>query len=262
MVVLGYHSIHPSRSFASATPALFEAHLAFLTANCNIVPFADTAVAACPAAGRPRVAITFDDGYVDNYEYAFPALFRREVSATFFLTAGLIERDPAVVRRFALMRRAAAQDVEPLSWAQVLEMRRAGMDIGAHTRTHPNLAALSRSAAREELRVSKQIIEQRLSAPVALMAYPFGKPGRHFTPENALDAQALGYGAAAAVLWRSVRQADSRYAIPRFLVSRDDVRTLEQKIRGGWDYIGAFQQWAPEWLARGVSPRDFDPIPA
>src|SRR3989442_1139157 len=75
VVVLSYHSVHPAAGFRSATPALFRRHLHWIQEHCDVVPFGRVhEVALRPHGIKPTVAITFDDGYADNYTYAFPAL--------------------------------------------------------------------------------------------------------------------------------------------------------------------------------------------
>ena len=258
VVVLCYHSIHPTKSFASASPTTFGRHLDWLVERCDVVPLEQILLTVLtPDRARPAVAITFDDGYLDNYEFAFPLLHDRHLPATFFVTAGLLEKDPAVLARKQRLRRSSYDDVRPLEWAQVRGMHAAGMEIGAHTYSHPNLAVLSRARARDELWRSKQIIEERLGAQVRSMAYPFGKPGRHFTEETASLVEEAGYEYACAVLFRAVRPSDSRLAIPRLFVTKDTVEGLRDKVLGAWDMIGMWQERCPLWIARIVSPEDF-----
>jgi peptidoglycan/xylan/chitin deacetylase (PgdA/CDA1 family) len=97
IVVLCYHSVHPSNGFASATPALFERHLAWLEEHCTLVPYASISDRiAGPRDDRPVVAVTFDDGYEDNHTYALPLLLGRGIPATAFITTGLlIQAEPS-----------------------------------------------------------------------------------------------------------------------------------------------------------------------
>ncbi len=252
VVVLCYHSVHPSKPFAK-TPELFEAHLTWLREHCDVIRFREALDAAeRPRGNRPAVAITFDDGYVDNYEYAFPLLQRHGVPATFFLTVGLMEKDPAVVARFRELRDAGDEDIRPLTWCNVREMREAGMEFGAHTYSHPNLARLERARAELELTQSREIMEQRTGERVALMAYPFGTPKRSFTAETLELTSRAGYEYAATVTFRSVRASDSRLAIPRFSPLRG-VGSLRDMVFGAWDLLGVWQERAPLALQELVS---------
>lgn len=255
VVVLCYHSVHPSLPYRSVDPARFAGHLAWLTAHADVIPFAGAlAAAADPHRTRPAVALTFDDGYADNAEVALPLLEAAGCTATFFLTAGLLDGDPAVRERFARVR---GEPVRPLSWAQAEELAAAGQDVGAHTWSHPNLAHLGAAALRDELGRSKAVLEDRLGRPVPTLAYPFGKPGRHVTPAVRRAAAEAGYTHAAAVQYRRVRPADDPLLLPRFFITGDDLPTLDAKVRGAWDVVGRWQQHAPRPLARLVAPKDF-----
>lgn len=259
IVVLCYHSIHPDSPFSSATPRLFATHLDWLVRHCRVVPLETIAcgVRPCDLDDRPAVAITFDDGYLDNHDHAFPLLHERGLTATFFVTAGLLENDASVIDRLSRLRATGAGAIRPMTWEHARLMLASGMEIGAHTYSHPNLARLSRHAARDELARSKSIIEQRLGSAVASVAYPFGKPRRHFTSETVSVVRDLGYRYACQVLFRGVRRSDSPFRIPRFFVRRDSIDELRAKVIGAWDPIGAWQERSPLWLARFVSPRDF-----
>jgi peptidoglycan/xylan/chitin deacetylase (PgdA/CDA1 family) len=258
VVVLCYHSIHPVKAFASATPALFERHLVWLREECEVIPFTEVRHAAdAGQRSRPAVAITFDDGYEDNHEYAFPILKEVGLPATFFLTVGLVELERTVVERFKSLRGSARADIRPLTWQQIQEMREAGFGFGSHTYSHANLALLDRGEAQRELVSSRETLEARLGETVTTLAYPFGKPRRHFTDETMDLAAEAGYTDAAAVLFRAVRPSDSRLSVPRFFVTRDDVESLQKKVSGSWDFLGWWQEKAPAWAARLVSPADF-----
>ena len=256
VVGLCYHSIHPSTSFASATPALFERHLAWLSETCDLISVRQMLAAAQETDRvRPAVAITFDDGYADNHEFALPILKKYRAPATFFLTVGLIARDLTVCARFRKSRNAT--DLQALEWSQVLELHAEGMEIGSHTYSHPNLIRLDMSTVDRELRVSKQLLEDRLEQSIDLLAYPFGKPRRQFDETTIQIATSVGYSYAAAVLCRSVKAEDSPFALPRFFATRDSIGDLAAKVRGEWGLSGAWQERAPLCIARVISPADF-----
>jgi len=257
VVVLCYHSIHSTKSFRSADPSLFDSQLSWLKEHCDVIRFSDVSKASGTVRTRPAVAITFDDGYLDNYEHAFPLLQKHGLPATFFLTVGLLEKHSAITARFQMLMQSSYEDIRPLEWSHVREMRNTGMEIGTHTFSHPNLAHLSPKAVEVELKRSKKIMEQRLGGPVTLMAYPFGKPGRHFREDTAQIAAAARYDYAAMVLFRAVSPRDSRLKIPRFFTTNDDLSKLSAKIFGAWDLLGLWQANLPLPIARFVSPLDF-----
>lgn len=111
--------------------------------------------------------ITIDDGYVDTATVAGPILRRFGCAATVFLISSLggeqLERsDPALVGRPLIDRTSARNLLE------------SPFEIGAHTRTHPNLTALVPADAATEIAGSKQELELALGVPVTTFAYPFG----------------------------------------------------------------------------------------
>lgn len=258
VAVLCYHSVHPSTPFACVSPPEFRRHLEWLRTHCRVVPFSDIPLDPASAGGdRPTVAITFDDGYLDNYTEAFPLLLEYGLTATFFVTAGFINRDEAVLGRFSRDRRLPASQIESATWAQLREMRSAGMRVEDHTYGHPNLSRLTRSETFDEFNRSRSDIEDRLGGRVRMTAYPYGKVHRHFTRVTLDAVEAAGFERAAAVAFRGVRAGDSPLAVPRFFISRDNDQTLHDKIFGAWDVIGKLQEWVPSPLARIVSPIDF-----
>ena len=103
-----------------------------------------------------------------------------------------------------------------MSSRQVLEMRRAGMQIGAHTVSHPILATLDRPSARDEIFQSKHFLEKLLSEAVTLFAYPNGKARTDFTAESSAIARELGFAAAVSTDPGVATSATDHFSIPRF----------------------------------------------
>jgi peptidoglycan/xylan/chitin deacetylase (PgdA/CDA1 family) len=99
---------------------------------------------------------------------------------------------------------------------QVRALHAAGMDIGAHTVTHPILAETPLGRARHEMEASRTRLEQLTGAPVRLFAYPNGSPRRDYHAEHAALARELGFAAAVSAAWGAARAGDDLYQIPRF----------------------------------------------
>jgi peptidoglycan/xylan/chitin deacetylase (PgdA/CDA1 family) len=134
---------------------------------------------ALAGPGR-RVAVTFDDGDAGQFERAFPALARRGMSATFFITTGWVGR-PGYV-----------------SWDALREMKAAGMSIQSHTRSHPFLSELAEAELREELHASREELDARLEQRTASLALP-GGDAPHASLRHLFQAE--GYTALATSRW-------------------------------------------------------------
>jgi len=166
----------------TVTPIAFEQQMAYLVHNgYRTIRIRDLIAAG---AGRKRlpkkpVVITFDDGWIDCYERAFPVLQKYGMTATFFLNAGAI----------------GAAEASTMNWAQVVEMSKAGMENGSHSMSHPELTKLDPNTLAWELKNSKAVIEQHVGKTVEAFAYPFG-----LYDSNVLrQTQAAGYRAAVTV---------------------------------------------------------------
>ncbi len=151
------------RKDLSVTPAQFESHLqAMVTAGYRSVPLVD--VVSYLATGRPElpangVVLTFDDGYTDVYENAFPLLQKYGFTATAFVITDFVD----------------SQRPGYASWSQLAEMHRAGIDIGSHSRDHADLAGRDVDFLVWQALGSRQMIESRLGFTPRLFCYPAGR---------------------------------------------------------------------------------------
>jgi peptidoglycan/xylan/chitin deacetylase (PgdA/CDA1 family) len=109
-------------------------------------------------AGLPRrpVIVSVDDGYVDDVNQVLPVLRRLHMTATFYVITGRTH-EPGF-----------------LSPAQIRELDAAGMDVGAHTRTHASLPQLAPAGLDSEVAGSRRDLERILGHPVYWFAYPYG----------------------------------------------------------------------------------------
>ena len=99
---------------------------------------------------------------------------------------------------------------------EVKAMRHAGMQIGAHTVSHPILARLTDEQARQEIGNSKIFLEQLLGERVGLFAYPNGKPDEDYIPQSVEVVRSLGFDAAVSTQWGASRKDDDLFQIRRF----------------------------------------------
>jgi len=116
----------------------------------------------------------------------------------------------------AVLAGAALPDDLMMSRADVVALRDAGMQVGAHTVTHPILATLAEAGARREIDESRRLLETLLDERVRLFAYPNGKPGADYLPEHARLVRELGFDAAVSTAHGAAAAEDDLMELPRF----------------------------------------------
>lgn len=174
-VILTYHSISERNSPLNISPGLFKEQMEWLGRNARVAPLREVVVALAEHRPLPErtVVLTFDDGFRDFYTSAAPLLRRLALRATVFVPTGYCGKtskwtgQPQWVAEQAL-----------LDWGQIIELARDGFDFGAHSISHPDLTALSREEAENEIAGSKAQIEERTGQKVGMFAYPYGRWSR------------------------------------------------------------------------------------
>ena len=118
-----------------------------------------------------------------------------------------IERVKRMARRFTPTM---------LSSDQLIALHRAGMEIGAHTVSHPILTAISNAQARAEIADGRARLQEIIQAKVGLFAYPNGKPGQDFEQRHAAMLRSQGFEAAVTTAWGAARAGTDPFYLPRF----------------------------------------------
>jgi peptidoglycan/xylan/chitin deacetylase (PgdA/CDA1 family) len=226
LLVLLYHRVGEGNRNIDLPIDVFREQMAFLAAEAEVVTLADgLARTADPRLNHDLVAVTFDDGTADFFDHAFPVLAANSIPATLYLCTGPAE-EGLVFPSWA----TGTIDASALSWSQVREVAESGLiTIGSHTHTHADLDRASRDTIEDELRRSKDLIEQRLGRPCPDFAYPHA-----VTSSDAERAVARCYSTAAIGGWRKNRPgALDPYRITRVPVSRaDGPAFFPAKVRG------------------------------
>ena len=226
--ILMYHEIAPRSETSSrlaVSPDAFAAQLAYLhDEGFHTVTAAELSKVVAGGDGKlpdRAVALTFDDGFADFHSRAMPLLDRYGFTATLFVTTGWVsDAGPLPVGR---------RPGRMLSWGQIDEAARSGVEIAAHSRLHPQLDQLPPGLLREELYLSKAKLEDKLGSPVTGLAYPFGYSNARVRNM----ARELGHGYGCAVGNVMISGEPDLLALPRLTVARSTgMSTFATLVRG------------------------------
>jgi peptidoglycan/xylan/chitin deacetylase (PgdA/CDA1 family) len=176
-----------------------------------------------------HVVITFDDGYGNFYQNAFPSLNRFGFTAIVYLPT-------AHVGASSLQFKGK----DCLTWAQVQELQNHGILFGSHTVTHPQLSGLSKDAIEMEVRDSKMAIEDKTGRVVDSFAYPYAFPQADAEFKKMLRETlvAAGYSnGVCTIIGRAGYRSDPLFMERLPVNGLDDQALLQAKLTGAYDWI-------------------------
>jgi len=220
--IFNYHHVSPLPTNASparvtftVTPEMLEQQLKYLKEHgYRSVPL--DVLTSCFDHGTPippkAVAITFDDGWRDQHEYAFPLLKKYGFTAAFFVPVGWIGH-PNV-----------------MPWSELHEMADAGMAIGTHGVKHLHFDQIGEPLLKKEIVDSKAEMEDTLGHPVLFIAYP----GGHWTPQAVAVVRSAGYVAALGVDHLIIQSKGHRYDVRRFHAGNDMASIMNPLAESGY----------------------------
>ncbi|HUA88745.1 MAG TPA: polysaccharide deacetylase family protein [Steroidobacteraceae bacterium] len=171
-VIVAFHRIDDrvADDPIGCTAARFERFCKFFRSQFRVLPLPQ--LLADSAAGKDvggTLAITFDDGYSDNFEIAAPILRKYGLPATFFVATGWIGTE-----NVAPWDRELPVRFRWMSWDQVRSLAAQGFDVASHTHTHIDMGKADAPTMKAELDLSKRTLTERLGAYSKVFAYPFG----------------------------------------------------------------------------------------
>ena len=233
--IILYHSIAFDNRFMeiNVKPDLFERQLIYLQDNSydiiSLEEFYEYYSEKKPLK-KKSVVITFDDGFKNIYENAYPILKKIGMKAGLFLPCNFMNRNDLSL--WSKNRCFLA----PLTWDEVNAMKDV-FDIGSHSITHRNLTLFTDAQLEKEVKDSKRIINEKTGSTVDFFAYPYGFYG-FFDARTEEFLKATGYKLAFLNI-SGVNCRDGNYfKIKRTRISsRDSLWRFKLKIVGGYDWL-------------------------
>jgi peptidoglycan/xylan/chitin deacetylase (PgdA/CDA1 family) len=220
--ILAYHTVSdrplPWIARFAITPRTFAEHLDVIVAadasTMTVSDFVDAIRQDPPALPERLVLITFDDGFADFRDEALPAMASRGIRSTLYVTTG-----------FAEQGRGPYGD-RMLDFASLEALAAAGVELGGHTHTHPQLDTLAGRHLHEEVERCKALLEDRVGTPIRTFAYPHG----YSSPRVRGAVREAGYESACAIMNGLSSVPRDPFMIPRLMV-RSTTSTAEL---GAW----------------------------
>lgn len=210
---------------------MFKKHLQYLKdKNYTVITFKDLDKIGWRnrfEKGKKYIILTFDDGYKDNYDLAFPILKEFNFKATIFLMGSLTYNEWDVKaggeRKFSLM-----------SVEMIKEMQDYGIEFGAHTFNHPKINTLSNEEIEHQIVDVKKPLEEKIGKEIITFAYPYGILN-DYAKEMAKKA---GYTFALATDSGSVCLSDDLYQIRRIAIfPNTNLFSFKRKVAGNYNFI-------------------------
>lgn len=202
--ILTYHSIDASGSAISTEPDAFRRHVEWIVARgVRVVPPAE--LARVPA-DTDALALTFDDGFRNFATFAWPLLRAHGLTATLYIATEWVGRTNGWGRWAGL----DVPELPLLTWDELGRMAEEGLNLGAHSRTHPDLRRIDDARLADEVVGSAEEIRERTGSRPDTFAYPYGEH----------DARVLGvvrtaFDAACTTELRPLGPTEDPHRLPR-----------------------------------------------
>jgi peptidoglycan/xylan/chitin deacetylase (PgdA/CDA1 family) len=231
-----YHHVNPKKDdMITVSPQTFEAHLQHRRHSGYKTVTLDELAAFVAGAGQlpdKSVVLSFDDGYLDNYVYAYPLLKQYGLKAVIFLVTGWVDAATAANANTKditeeLKKTAVSHDEGKkliaqgqfnrviMNWDMVKEADASGLvDFQSHTVSHKNCDLPVTTELMSELKDSKEALEKNLSKPCRYLCWPKGR----FSSGAVEAAKNTGYKALFTTQAGVVKKGDDLLALKRITV--------------------------------------------
>ncbi|MEG6584931.1 polysaccharide deacetylase family protein [Dendrosporobacter sp. 1207_IL3150] len=210
--ILAYHMVNEQQEVYSIDTKDFDSQMKYLMDNgytaISLNEYFQAREGRWQLPKKP-IIITFDDGYIDNYQTALPILEKYGLKSTVFVISEAVGQ-PGY-----------------MTWGQIKAMQTRNTEIGSHTVSHVPLAQVDFEEKKRQVSVSKETIERNLGRPIEFLAFPFGSYDTTM-PEILKKA---GYRGACTGITGLNRNAQEAYTLKRINVPRPKYGLWEFKVR-------------------------------
>lgn len=217
-IILTYHRVNNDIIDAEITvkPENFMKQMSYLALKYNVVSLEQLIFKTnIQKQQGDLVAITFDDGYADNFHFAFPVLMEKRIPATIFLISSMIGRiDKGMLTQF-----------------QINKMQEQEISFGSHTCSHNILTDISLELVKDEIQRSKEEIELLIGKKVEYFAYPKGKK-RHYNNAIKDELTKCGYKFAVTMENDSVNDSCDLFEVPRLGIRDVPLFVFKTRLSG------------------------------
>ncbi len=172
VILLYYHRVGDHNPVPwSLTNRQFARQIQWLSRRFDMISIEEAqARIATGVNDRPAVHVTFDDGYAENCDRALPMLIRRQIPCTYFVTLRNVLRGEPFAHDLEAGKRFPVNTI-----AQLRDLANSGIEIGAHTRTHPDLGRITDPGRLgDEVLAARSELQDALGHRVRYFAFPFG----------------------------------------------------------------------------------------
>jgi methionyl-tRNA formyltransferase/peptidoglycan/xylan/chitin deacetylase (PgdA/CDA1 family) len=209
VMILRHHLVSDRPHRSGVSTVYFLRQVNYLLRHYHVVSLSEAVELARKGGVKvPTVAITFDDGYADNFVNLRAVTEETGVSVGYFISTEHISSG----REFAHDQRANERGFPPNTWEQIEFLSRCGYEIGSHTRSHADCGSTDEEFLRHEIAGSAEDIQRKLG-PAEHFSFPFGLPQNISAPAAAIAC--ASYKNVFSAYARGNLQADHRRILTR-----------------------------------------------